>query len=317
MKEAKFVHLYSEQWQQLERELKHRSRSTTELAEMYTRLTEDLSYARTYFPNSQVENYLNQLSALVHELLYRRKRENSKRLIQFWKTEFPNSIYEARIHVWFSFLVFMLSAAIGILSAHYDQSFLRLILGDAYVNQTMSNIESGDPMGIYASQGPWEMFFTITLNNVYVSILVFLFGLLTPWFTGVLLARNGVMLGSFQYFFVQQDLGLASAQAIWMHGTIEITAIVFAGGAGILLGSGWLFPGTYTRLQSFKMRSKSAFKIIFGLVPLFIIAGFIESFLTRYYQNHILSLITITLSVAFILWYLIYYPFKLNQQKHE
>ena len=58
------------------------------------------------------------------------------------------------------------------------------------------------------------------------------------------------MLGSFQWWFKAKGLLLTSILAVWIHGAFEISAIVIAGGAGITLGNGILFPGTYTRVQS-------------------------------------------------------------------
>ena len=69
--------------------------------------------------------------------------------------------------------------------------------------------------------------------------------------------------------------------AIWLHGTLEIWSIIVAGAAGLALGNGWLFPGTYSRLESFKRGAKRGVKIVVGTIPIFIMAGFIESFITQ------------------------------------
>ena len=97
------------------------------------------------------------------------------------------------------------------------------------------------------------------------------------------------------------------------HGTLELSAIVIAGCAGFVMGNSFIFPGTYSRLESFKRRAKKGLKIIIGLIPVFIMAGFIESFFTRYTQMPwIISLATILLSAAFIVYYFVIYPAKLH-----
>ena len=89
------------------------------------------------------------------------------------------------------------------------------------------------------------------------------------------------MLGSFQYFFYSKGLLLTSLLTIWLHGTIEIISIVMAGGAGIIMGNSWAFPRTYSRMASLKNGAKTGAKVMLGLIPMFITAGFIESYVTR------------------------------------
>jgi uncharacterized membrane protein SpoIIM required for sporulation len=105
-----------------------------------------------------------------------------------------------------------------------------------------------------------------------------------------------------------------SALAIWLHGTLEISAIIVAGAAGLAMGNGWLFPGTYSRLYSFRRGAKRGLKIVIGTVPLFCIAGFIESFLTRHTEYpDVFRLTIILLSAAFIVYYYIILPYLRNR----
>ena len=120
----------------------------------------------------------------------------------------------------------------GILSAANDSMFVRLILGDAYVNMTEVNIESGDPMAVYKEMREFEMFLAITFNNVRVSFMAFVAGLLASFGTGFILLSNGIMVGAFQYFFYQKGLLGEALSVIYIHGTLELSAIVIAGGAG-------------------------------------------------------------------------------------
>ena len=82
------------------------------------------------------------------------------------------------------------------------------------------------------------------------------------------------MLGSFQYFFFSKGLGFQSVLVIWIHGTLEISAIVLAGAAGLILGNSFLFPKTYTRMASIQKGAKDGLKIVIGLIPIFIVAAF-------------------------------------------
>ena len=102
--------------------------------------------------------------------------------------------------------------------------------------------------------------------------------ILTSFGTGYMLFSNGVIFRSFPDILFILCLLWDSMLAIWLHGTLEIWAIIVAGAAGLALGNGWLFPGTYSRLESFKRGAKRGLKIVVGTVPVFIMAGFIEGF---------------------------------------
>jgi uncharacterized membrane protein SpoIIM required for sporulation len=130
--------------------------------------------------------------------------------------------------------------------------------------------------------------------------------------------RNGIMLGSFIYFFYEKGLLWESSRTIWLHGTIEISVIIIAGCAGLVLGNGLLLPKTYTRLDSFKRSFKAGLKIMVSTIPFFIIAGFIEGFLTRHTEMpNILAILIISLSLLLILYYYVIYPIKLTKQQNN
>jgi uncharacterized membrane protein SpoIIM required for sporulation len=101
---------------------------------------------------------------------------------------------------------------------------------------------------------------------------------------------------------------------IWLHGVLEISSIIVAGCAGLVMGNSLLFPRTYSRMESFKIGAKNGIKIVIALVPLFIMAGFIESFITRQHLNTFYSLLIIVPSFLFIVWYFIVYPQKVFQK---
>ena len=117
-------------------------------------------------------------------------------------------------------------------------------------------------------------------------------------------------------FFAQHGLLGVSLSTTMLHGTLELSAIVIAGAAGLALGNGWLFPGTYTRLASFRMGAKRGLKIVISTVPLFIVAGFIESFITRMSGLSLpVRLAIIVPSAAFVLFYYVFWPMWVHRRK--
>lgn len=312
MKEVTFIRQNIEKWRDVECIVENTiDAGPDRQADAYIDLTTDLAFAQTHYPKSRITLYLNNLASALHNQIYRNKRESVSRLLTFWTREIPQTIYEARRALLASFLIFAVSVIIGAVSQLGDDSFCRLILGDQYVDMTLRNIENGSPMAVYDGGGETEMFLGITFNNIKVSFVVFVMGVFTSLGTGFFLLQNGVMLGSFQAFFFQQGLGFESMLAIWLHGTLEIWAIIVAGAAGITLGNGWLMPGTYGRMTSFMQAARRGLKIIVGTVPVFITAAFIEGFATRHTEWGTLPRLAIIGSSAlFILYYYFYLPYR-------
>lgn len=313
MREAAFVKRNQERWQEIENALNALNRPHPDrLAEIFIQLTDDLSFARTQYPKSRVTQYLNSLASKIHLEIYKNKKEEKNRLITFWKHELPLIIYDSRKPLLYALIVFCTACLIGGVSAYHDETFVRLIMGDAYVNMTLENIENGNPMGVYGKMNEADMFFVITFNNIKVSFYAFVAGLIFSIGTGFLLFQNGVMFGAFLTFFLKKDLLMHSVMVIMLHGTIELSSIVIAGGAGFVMGNSFLFPGTYSRFDSFKLGVLRGVKIVIGLVPLFIIAGFIESFVTRYtMMPWPIKATIIALSAWLIIYYFVIYPYKL------
>jgi uncharacterized membrane protein SpoIIM required for sporulation len=315
MREAVFLKSNNHKWKEFEELIEKKQSNPDLLANLYIELTDDLAYAQTYYPQSQTVIYLNNLISKVHNLIYRNKKEQKSRLITFWTKELPLLLAGQQKYLLYSFIIFSIAVSIGAVSAAYDDSYVRLILGDGYVNMTIDNIEKGDPMGVYKGSGQSEMFLAITINNIKVSFLTFVMGIASSFGTGYILFQNGIMLGAFQYFFHTHDLLLTSALSIWIHGTLEISAIIIAGAAGIIMGNSVLFPGTYSRLDSFKHGARKGLKLIIGLVPIFIVAGFLEGFVTRHTQwPSYLKLFIIILSALFIMFYFVIYPIYLKRK---
>jgi uncharacterized membrane protein SpoIIM required for sporulation len=308
MKEVFFIRQNIEKWKSLEKVIDNAStHNPSALADAYTEITTDLSFSRAHYPASRITIYLNNLASALHNLLYKSKKERYSRIITFWTQEIPEVMYHSRKELLYSFLIFAVSVFIGVISTQNDDSFVRLILGNGYVDMTLDNIEKGEPMKVYDSSSPLGMFLAITFNNIRVSFVVFTLGLITGFGTGFVLFRNGVMVGAFQTFFFQHQVGYESMLAIWLHGTFEMSAIIISGAAGLALGNGWLFPGTYSRGTAFRQGAKRGLKIIVGLIPVFITAGFIESYLTRHteYPTYIrLSIILFSL-ISVIFYYII------------
>ena len=319
MKEALFVKQNIEKWQAAEQVAESAVYETPDtLADTYMEITTDLAFAQTHYAKSRTTQYLNALAFALHNSIYKNKREQFSRIITFWTHEVPQTMWEARHELRLSLFLLLLFALIGVISTLGDPDFPRIILGNGYVDMTLENIAKGEPMAVYDNEAETTMFLGITLNNVMVSFRVFAMGMLTSFGTAYILLANGIMVGAFQTFMFQHGVGWESVLAIWLHGTIEMSSIVVAGAGGLALGNAWLFPGTFRRWESFRRGARRGLKIVVGTVPLFIIAGFIESFVTRHTNlPDLLRLGIILISAAFVLFYFVWLPRRIHLKAQQ
>ena len=318
MRETSFIKQNQEKWKRYEHVLNQDNPDPDELNDLFIQVTDDLSYSRTFYPNRSVRVYLNNIAQQIFYSIYKNKKTKLGRLAYFWTHDLPHMVYQSKNEFRLAFWVFMISFAIGMLSCAMDSEFLRVVLGDDYVDMTLENIESGDPMAVYKQKGEFGMSLGITINNIWVAFQTFALGIFFAIGTFFFLIKNAVMVGAFQYFFYEQGVFQESFLTIWIHGTLEISAIIIAGAAGITMGKGLAFPGTLTRLQAFQLSARRGIKIMLGIVPIFIIAGFIEGYLTRHTETpDLIRFLFILICLAFVLMYFVWLPVKRGREGLE
>jgi uncharacterized membrane protein SpoIIM required for sporulation len=305
MREGHFIKKNKQRWNDYEQP----TEDPDELARRFTYLVDDLSYAKTFYPSGNTVRYINSLAANIYLSIYRARKEKSSRIITFWTVELPLIMYRHRRTLLVAFLFFAAFIIMGIFSSKYDQTFVRAVLGDQYVDMTERNIAAGDPFGVYKQENEAVMFIRIALNNNGVSFKCFVLGILFSVGTLYFMLSNGLMLGVFEHLFFKHGLGLQSILVVFIHGTLEISAIVVSGMAGLVLGNSILFPKTFTRVQSVRYGVKDGVKIMVGLIPVYTVAAFFEGFVTRHTGMPPVASISILLaSLSFVIFYYIYYP---------
>ncbi len=320
MREIAFIKQNKEKWLEFEQAIFSKSKKNPdEMAHLYIQLVNDLSYAQTYYSKSKTVVYLNYLASQIYQKIYKTKRTESNRLIYFFRTEVPLLVYEYRRYILYAFVMFFATVAVGAVSAKFDVDFVRLILGDGYVNETLENIKAGNPTAIYKSGSNWGSFVGITLNNLYVGMTCYIFGVFAGIGTFYFALQNAIMLGAFQYFFYDQGVFWKSVRGIWIHGSMEIFGIVIETAAGFILGASILFPKTFSRMNSFKIGFKNSFKIFLSTFPFTIAAGFLEGFITRYsidMPNWLSSFIILS-TLSIISFYYLIYPYIVHKNNNK
>lgn len=330
MREARFIKKNVEKWNRYQHE---ETADPDEMADRFVTLLDDLAYAKTFYPKSKVTRWINGIAGSIYQRIYRNKKLSFSRVGLFWKYELPLLFRKYHKLFLFTFLLFAAFVSIGVISSVMDPNYARDYFNHkvqpGYYDETISSIQKGDPFGVYKDDNPFSMFVRIAYNNVSVAFRTVVFGVLLGIGTVLMMWTNGLMLGCFQYIFFSQGLGWQSILVIWIHGTIEISSLVIAACAGLILGTGWLLPGTYTRRESFLRAAKDAMKICVSLVPFFIVAAFFESYITHLMSNTFqrnaeniglpvpVSIAILTGSFILILWYFVLYPVSLHRQGFE
>ena len=330
MREARFIRKNVEKWNRYQHT---ENNDPDEMADRFITLLDDLSYSKTFYPHSKVTRWINALAASIYQGIYQNKKEKYARIFQFWKYELPLLFRKYHKVLLFTLCLFILFVTIGIFSSVVDHNYAPDYFDNkvqpGYYDATIQRIHKGDPFGVYKDANPFSMFVHIAYNNIAVAFRAVIFGVLFGIGTVVLMWQNGVMLGCFQYIFFSQGLGWQSVLVIWIHGTLEISAIVIASTAGFIMGFGYLFPGTYTRIQSFIRCAKDAMKICISLIPIFIVAAFFESYITHLMSNTFqrdskniglpipVSFLILAASFSFITWYFVIYPRRLYKKGYR
>ncbi|MBR9861602.1 stage II sporulation protein M [bacterium] len=321
MREASFIKQNKENWLEFEKYLYHDHKVSAErLSELFVQLNNDLAYTQTFYPKSRVNDYLNALTSNAYLKVVKPKTAYGS-VLDFWKHDVPKITYKYRKYIYFTFILFFLMFGIGMISSLYEDGFIRSILGDRYVNLTEENIAHGDPAAIYTNQtglGDIGSFLGITINNIKVGLLMYIMGITLGIGTIKVLFSNCIMLGSFLTMFYKYDVLAESMRAIWIHGAMEIFGMVIEASAGLLLGIGWLFPGSLTRKQAFMSKGKESLMIVISTIPFTIAAGLMEGFVTQLYNDMPLwlALTIIFGTLAVISYYYLVYPIRYNNRQN-
>ncbi|MCP3740075.1 stage II sporulation protein M [Rossellomorea sp. BNER] len=284
MNVKQFVKQHREDWQQLEqmltilhkRKRKIKGSDIEQFNRLYQKSAQNLSYCQTYFPKEDVTLYLNELVSKSHNLLYRDQISSMKQIRHFFGVKFVGLLLEQWKFIVVAMMLFTIGALGGFFSILDDPQNAYSVLPE--------NIAQGvDPEQLGKNDGQVDaslMSTSIMTNNIQVAILAFAGGVTFGLLTVYLLIYNGLIVGGIAAVFWHHDKTYEFWAYIVPHGMIELTAIFIAGGAGLLMGYKLFVPGHYSRGHQLKQQAKRSVQLLLGTIPLFVIAGVIEGFIT-------------------------------------
>lgn len=255
-----------------------------ELCALYRRASADLCRAQARTANAEILRYLNDLVARAYGQIYSGRRFRISEVAAFLSRGFPALVRARWRAVALSAALLLLGTIFGFVAAWFDEDARHFLLPEAFrsvaehIEATPQRVGSQTlPVGMSALMSS-----AIMTNNIRVSFMAFAFGITAGVGTCAVLFTNGLMLGVLAAYFHRAGPGYALDfwALILPHGVIELAAIVLAGAAGLLLGAAILAPGDMTRRQALRRRGAEAGRIAMGTVPMLVLAGLIEGFVT-------------------------------------
>ncbi len=252
------------------------ARELRDLGLLYRQVASDLSSVREDPMSQRLAHYLNQLLARAHNLIYMGRRPRPRGIWCFYKEGFPGTFRETFNYTLAAFCIFLAGALVGCLSCLADPAFQRYFLGSAMadmIERRQMWTHSIVAMKPLASSG-------IMTNNLTVSFAAFAFGITGGLGTIYLMLTNGLLLGVIGAACWQAGMNLALWSFVAPHGVLELPSIFIAGGGGLLIARGLLFPGLLTRHDALVAYAGRGVRLVLGIIPLLVIAGITEGFLS-------------------------------------
>jgi uncharacterized membrane protein SpoIIM required for sporulation len=274
-------------WQRLDKLLKQvekkglkslRASEIRELASLYRSVAADLARARTQQLGQTLVQNLHFLTNRGYTQIYQgSRRQEWQAVVKFYQWGLPAILQQTLIYTATAFALFMLGALVAWWYAWQDPSFISMVVPEHIIK--MVRDEHKLWMGSIVGMEPLASS-NITINNISVSFGAVAGGISAGLYTAFLLMLNGLLIGAIATLVSQNNLAYPFWAFVFPHGSLELPAIFFAGGAGFLIGRAILFPGQYRRVDALKFYGSKAVQLVFAIIPMLIIAGAIEGFVS-------------------------------------
>jgi len=249
------------------------------LGRLYRAATSDLALAQRDFPTHQVTRYLNQLVGRAHAVVYQGEPLAWRRLVNFARHGFPRAYRQAFPFIAIATALFVIPALIAGVSVAWEPDAARWMLGSGY-EQLISQLEEQE---LWTDRPVHERpgFSSYVMqNNIQVAFLAFGGGMSAGLFTVWNMVMNGLNIGALTGLTAHYGVGFDLWTFAIGHGVIELTMIFIAGGSGLMLGWAMIHPGLLSRRDALTLAARRAVRLIIGCVPMLVVAGLIEGFIS-------------------------------------
>ncbi|WP_274364008.1 stage II sporulation protein M [Paenibacillus thermotolerans] len=283
MELTSFIKRHKPLWTELERAADSMQRRAARLTAgdvdrftaLHKQVSAHLSFMNSNYPGNELTGYLNKLVSRSHNVLYRDSWSSTEGFKRFFATGFVSLLKERAAFIAFAAILMAAGFISGFAVVMNDPHQLSAIAPPQFADVDPSRIaeDRGDLTSSIDSAA-------IMTNNIRVAVLCFVSGITLGIGTLYLLVYNGVLIGALAAVFFRAGESYAFWAFILPHGVIELTAIFIAGGAGLYMGYVMMVPGPYTRKYRFFTSVRESVQLLLGTVPLFVVAGTIEGYVT-------------------------------------
>ena len=280
MRQRAFEALHAAEWDALEKFLDGEPAfDAAELPSRYRRLCQALALAadRQYSPG--LVDRLNRLALRGHHALYRNRRRETGRVLEFLAAGFPRLVREEWRLVAAAAALFFgpLLALLWVLQQFPE--FVHYLLPPEQIARFHEMYDPANRrIGVLEADHSVLMFGFYIWNNVRIGFQTFAGGLLagvgTAWFLGA----NGIIIGAVAGYLTQVGYSETFWSFVAGHSSLELIAIVLAGAAGFRLGLALISPGGRSRRGALVAAARPAVRMMYGAAILFAAAAFVEAF---------------------------------------
>jgi len=271
-------------WDALKELLERQRAGTLHLKELrtldvlYRRAAADLAHAQTFYAGTDVHRFLNQLCGQAYGAIYQPPRERWAAMKDFFRRDFPRTLRANGAYVAASAGLFVLGLLLGSVVVLLEPRGAELLVPE-HLRAFVARGEIWTD-GILSLAPPGAVASSIATNNLSVTIATFASGLLLGLGTVFMLLNNGVQIGAVAALCTREGLGPKLFDFIAAHGPVELSIIVIAGGAGLMVGQTLIDPGELPRGQALALRGREAVKLVLGCAPFLALIAVVEGFVS-------------------------------------
>jgi uncharacterized membrane protein SpoIIM required for sporulation len=247
-----------------------------ELSLLYRQTAADLAAIRQDPSSVHFARYLNQLMARAHNIIYAGHRASPWAMVHFFTRDYPRLFRRNFRYVALAFSIFIVGGLTGGALTLQDPDFQLQVLGPQMVQKIQRKEMWTDRILSIKPRASS----TIMTNNMSVSFMAYATGIAAGLGTLYMIFFNGLLMGVIAVACALAGMSLSLWSFVAPHGALELPAIFIAGGAGFKIAHGLLFPGMLPRKDSLAAAGREATSLVLGIVPMLVVAGTIEAFVS-------------------------------------
>ena len=247
-----------------------------ELGLLYRQTASDLAIVREDTTSNQLALYLNSLLGRAHNLIYMGQRPKMSGIRLFYSQTFPQTFRDTFPQTMLAFAIFAVTGIAACILTLHDPAFAHRLLG-ARMMETIDRREMWTQSIVTIKPLAASAIMT---NNLSVTFAAFASGITCGVGTAWMMGLNGLLIGVIGAATFRAGMAGQLWSFVAPHGVLELPAIFIAGGAGFEIARGFLFPGLLPRSESLSQAGGRAARLLLGTIPMLVVAGVIEAFLS-------------------------------------